>query len=93
MKSFHTLGHVESSSALILFFIAMPLKYLMDAPEAVTLVGTIHGALFLIYVIAAGLIGMKQQWGLKLILLSWILACFPLGPVIFEKKFSPKLGA
>ena len=40
------LGVVEGTSTLILFGIAMPLKYLAGMPMAVTVVGSIHGALF-----------------------------------------------
>ncbi|MDY3557118.1 DUF3817 domain-containing protein [Gemmata sp. JC717] len=46
-------GLVEGVSALILFFIAMPLKYLSGMPElgkeVVYWVGAAHGALFMGY--------------------------------------------
>lgn len=34
---------------LLLFLVAMPLKYVADTPLAVSIVGPIHGAAFLIY--------------------------------------------
>lgn len=40
---------IEGVTLLLLFLVAMPLKYMMDTPLAVTIVGPIHGAAFLIY--------------------------------------------
>ena len=36
-------GYLEGISAICLFFIAMPMKYFYGLPEAVTVVGSIHG--------------------------------------------------
>lgn len=38
---------LEGGSLILLFCIAMPLKYMADLPVAVKIVGPIHGALFL----------------------------------------------
>ena len=40
---------IEGVTLLLLFLVAMPLKYMADTPLAVTIVGPIHGAAFLIY--------------------------------------------
>ena len=40
------LSIVEGTSTLLLFGIAMPLKYLADMPLAVRIVGSLHGLLF-----------------------------------------------
>ena len=40
---------IEGASLLLLFLGAMPLKYVADTPLAVSIVGPIHGAAFLIY--------------------------------------------
>ena len=43
------MGFIEGMSLLILLFIAMPLKYWADYPMAVTIVGSVHGGLFILY--------------------------------------------
>ena len=47
----------------------MPLKYLSDMPRAVTVVGTVHGFLFILYMLALGqtMIKLKHSlgWGAK----------------------------
>ncbi len=42
------LGMIEGISTLLLFFVAMPLKYMADMPMAVTLFGSVHGVLFML---------------------------------------------
>jgi integral membrane protein len=48
---FRLIALTEGVSFLILLFIAMPMKYLWHNPSAVRTVGSIHGALFVLYVL------------------------------------------
>ncbi len=41
---------LEALTLLALFGIAMPLKYLADVPQAVSVVGPIHGLAFIVFV-------------------------------------------
>ena len=52
LNALRVLSIVEGVSTLLLFFIAMPLKYIAGMPMAVTVAGSIHGGLFTILVIA-----------------------------------------
>ena len=78
------IGLIEGVSSLLLFFVAMPLKYLNDMPRAVTVVGTIHGVLFILYMLALGqtMIQLKHSlgWAAKVL----IAAIFPFGPFFIE---------
>ena len=47
---FRTVAYWEGISYLVLLLIAMPLKYGLDLPLAVRIVGALHGGLFLAYV-------------------------------------------
>lgn len=47
LRRLRWLGIVEGCSTLLLFFVAMPLKYAADMPMAVTIVGSAHGFLFI----------------------------------------------
>lgn len=79
----HT-GIVEGISSLLLFFVAMPLKYFADKPEAVSIVGSIHGFLFVIYVgaliWAAFILKRPLGWSVKI----FIAAIIPFGPFVIE---------
>jgi integral membrane protein len=79
------LSLIEGCSTLVLFLIAMPLKYLAGMPLAVTIVGTIHGALFL-GVVVLFLIAIKRvPLGTRLGLAGMIGAVFPFGPFIVDR--------
>jgi integral membrane protein len=45
----HRVGVLEGVSYLILLGVAMPLKYIMDIPDAVRWTGQIHGILFVTF--------------------------------------------
>ena len=49
-QAFLHIARWEGLSCIVLFFVAMPLKYLADMPEVVTQVGRIHGGLFCLYI-------------------------------------------
>jgi integral membrane protein len=53
LARFRFLAYVEGWSFLILLLIAMPLKYLAEMPLPVRVVGSVHGGLFVLYVISA----------------------------------------
>jgi integral membrane protein len=78
------MGIVEGTSTLVLFFIAMPLKYLADMPLAVTIAGSIHGVLFILY--AVMLLVAKSRVPLSTNLVVWGLvgAIVPFGPFIVD---------
>ena len=42
---------IEGISTLVLFFVAMPMKYFAGRPEWVSVVGPIHGLLFVVLVL------------------------------------------
>jgi integral membrane protein len=86
LRRLRTLSLIEGWSTLILFFIAMPVKYLMDIPEAVSWPGRIHGGLFVMLVIAA-LIGIKAiPMSGRLSFLLIVAAIFPFGPFLMDRK-------
>lgn len=78
------IGILEGCSTLLLFFVAMPLKYKFDMPEAVSVVGMGHGILFLLYVLAAILAMLDRGWGFGRLLVVWIAAVIPFGPFVIE---------
>lgn len=56
------IAFVEGVSFLILLFVAMPMKYLYEQPQAVRTVGTIHGLLFVAYVLLVFLTKVEHRW-------------------------------
>ncbi len=84
---FKWLGRLEGSSLLILLFIAMPIKYLAGHPEAVRVVGAIHGALFILYVLSAIAMAVALPWRKTTLILCLIFSSVPFGTFYFERKY------
>lgn len=86
LKRLRTLGIIEGVSTLVLFGVAMPLKYLAGVPMAVTVVGAIHGLLFTALA-AMFLFGMKRiPISRKLAAAGIVAAIFPFGPFIMHGR-------
>ncbi|WP_196892795.1 DUF3817 domain-containing protein [Aureivirga marina] len=86
LKIFRSISIMEGFSAIILFFIAMPIKYIMGHEEPVKYVGWIHGLLFSIYVIVALYIGYKVKWDFKTLFYVMAASIFPFGTFVMDKK-------
>ncbi len=79
------LGILEGVSFLLLMFVAMPLKYVFRQPEAVRVVGSLHGALFVAYVLAAVFVAFKMRWKLTRVVLALAASVLPFGPFLVDK--------
>ncbi len=78
------IGFCEGISTLVLFCIAMPLKYLANIPDAVLVVGSIHGVLFTIYAVAILYVWYHYRWSFFRAATAAIAAIVPLGPFVFD---------
>lgn len=68
LELFRRVALIEGVTTLVLFFVAMPAKYLAGQPALVPPVGWIHGIAFIAYV---GLMG-PALWGRGLSPLGWV---------------------
>ena len=86
------LGALEGISLLLLLFIAVPLKYIFGIAEATKLIGTIHGALFLLFIFNALSVGVEQNWKFKETTWKVLLACIiPFGTFYIDRKILSKI--
>jgi integral membrane protein len=81
-----TIGFLEGISFLVLIGIAMPLKYAAGRPEAVSVVGAVHGALFVLYVLAVAHVMFVRRWSIERALVAVIAAVVPFGPFVFDRS-------
>ena len=63
------LAILESSSLLLLLFISMPLKQLYEITLLTSIIGSIHGILFLLFVIST--INITIEYNLKFKKTTW----------------------
>ncbi|WP_309026358.1 DUF3817 domain-containing protein [Pelagicoccus enzymogenes] len=83
----------EGVSTVILFGIAMPLKYLADMPAAVTYVGWVHGLLFMLYVGFLALAAVKLGWAIKRVAIFFVASLVPLAPFFVERSLRREAAA
>ncbi len=90
IPAFRVSGWLEGGSYLLLLLVAMPLKYVWDMPEAVSIVGMAHGVLFILYCGMALLLVRTHGWSFRKLLYAWIAALLPFGPFVFDAKYLHK---
>jgi integral membrane protein len=84
MKSFRIVAYAEGVSFLVLLGIAMPLKYAYGMPQAVKIVGMVHGVLFLAYIGFLAWLASENSWPLKRVIFGFIASVLPFGPFVFD---------
>jgi integral membrane protein len=92
LQRLRRLGTVEGVSTLVLFGIAMPLKYLAGVPMAVTVVGSVHGFLFLALVTMFVLGTRRIPISKGMAAAGIVAAVVPFGPFVMDRKLG-RLGA
>ncbi|TDS64996.1 DUF3817 domain-containing protein [Myroides indicus] len=86
LKLFKNVALLEGISLLVLLFIAMPLKYFLDQPGAVRIVGMAHGILFVIYIVMATVLKIDEKWSFKKYAIICAASVLPFGTFIMEYK-------
>ena len=79
-------GIAEGISFLLLLGIAMPLKYVLKQPMAVTIVGWAHGILFVAFLFLAWEVKTDRNKSWKWFALAFLAAILPTGTFFFDKK-------
>ncbi len=83
-------GFVEGWSFLVLLLVAMPLKYALDLPTPVKVVGSAHGGLFVLYGLAVLEVAARRNFGGALRTLGFVAAAavasvVPLGTFALDR--------
>ncbi|HEY0030810.1 MAG TPA: DUF3817 domain-containing protein [Bacteroidia bacterium] len=83
-------GFAEGISFLLLLGIAMPLKYMMDMPQPVRVIGMIHGVLFVAFCILLLKATIQYKWPLKIAVIGFLLSFLPFGTFFLDKVLKNK---
>jgi len=93
LRMFRRVALAEGTSLLVLLFIAMPIKYFMGIPEAVKVVGWIHGLLFMLYVGVLIFLQVTQRWSFVFFVGAFLASIIPFGTFILDKQLRKKEDA
>jgi integral membrane protein len=79
-------GLIEGVSFILLVGIAMPLKYVWGQPRAVSMVGMLHGLLFVLFCAALARAMWVGGWPLSRGALVFVAALLPFGPFVIDRR-------
>ncbi|MFC7680938.1 MFS transporter [Paenibacillus sp. GCM10028914] len=79
-------GLLDGISLLVLLGIAMPLKYMGGIDQAVSIAGSIHGAIFIVYALAILYAAFRVEWSFLWSIAAIAAAFIPLGNFVLDWK-------
>ncbi|MFN8238387.1 MAG: DUF3817 domain-containing protein [Chitinophagales bacterium] len=85
IRNFLLVGKIEGYSFLVLLFIAMPLKYAADLPIAVRIVGSLHGILFIAFMITIFNAVKKERLSTESAAYAFLLSLIPFGTFFLNR--------
>lgn len=65
LTRYRIMAYIVGTMLILLFFVAMPLKYFADNETMVAIVGPVHGFLYVFYLAAAFDVARRSGWALK----------------------------
>ena len=91
-RYFPPVSLAEGVTFLLLLCVAMPLKYAANLPVAVMIMGTVHGLLFIAYVLLALDGRTRLGWTPKRFLWVLVMAVLPTGAFFAERSVKAELA-
>ena len=84
-RSLITLAIIEAGTLLALVGIAVPVKYLLGLPVLVTIIGPVHGAVFVLFIVATLIAWIRGMIDVLGVLRLGIGAMIPFGGLVNER--------
>lgn len=89
-KKFHWFRKIaiaEGVSFLVLLLVAMPLKYIASLPVAVTIAGSLHGLLFILFMILAREVQTDYNKDFRWLGKAFLASIIPAGTFIMDRQW------
>lgn len=80
------IGYCEGISFLLLLGVAMPLKYGMGIKSPTLIIGSLHGLLFILYVIVLARARTILNWTPGRLRCGLLASVLPFGPFVFDAR-------
>lgn len=93
LRIFQQIALWEAISTIILFFVAMPLKYLAGIKEAVSVAGSIHGFLVVLFVILLILCWNEYKWPVKRVATYFVVSLIPVVSFWVERDLKKQIAS
>jgi integral membrane protein len=87
LKLFKLIAVLEGISSILLFFFAMPMKYIMKNKQFMPPIGMGHGILFLGFIAFTIYFAFVKKWTSQKVLLFFFFSLIPCGTFYIDKKY------
>lgn len=79
MSRLRVAGLVEGCTLLLLLGVAVPLKHLAGLPSATTIIGPVHGLVFILYVVLLIEEAVAEAWPKRDVVRAFLACLLPFG--------------
>lgn len=86
LTRYRIMAWVTGVLLLVLVFVAMPLKYVGGEERLVSIVGVMHGWLYLAYLVTAFLLAYRLRWPVSRTLLVLLAGTVPFMSFVAERR-------
>jgi integral membrane protein len=93
LQRYRVMANVVGVLLILLVVIAVPLKYLADIPEPVTVLGTAHGWLYALFFLSAIDLALRAKWSLKGAVVAIVCGTIPFLSFVAERTVTRKMRA
>jgi integral membrane protein len=93
LQRYRVMATVVGVLLVLLFVVALPLKYLAGIPEPVTVLGTAHGWLYALFFLSAVDLALRAKWSLKGAVVALVLGTIPFLSFVGERAVTQKMRA
>jgi integral membrane protein len=83
---------LEGVSLILLIFVAVPIKYFYGSDQVTKMLGPVHGALFLVFVLNTMSVAIQYRWNFRNRTWKVLVACLvPFGTFYIDRTILKKL--
>lgn len=91
LRNYRVIAWVTGIGLLVLVLVAMPLKYFAGSPGLVSVVGMLHGFLYMIYIVLALLLAERCRWRPLDALVVLAAGTIPFASFIAERRVTNRV--
>lgn len=86
LKLFKLVAILEGISSILLFFFAMPMKYILKNKTFMPPIGMLHGILFIGFIMLTLFFAVQKKWTSQKVLMFFFFSILPCGTFYLDKK-------
>jgi integral membrane protein len=93
LQRYRVMANVVGVLLVLLFVVAVPLKYWAEMPTPVTVLGTAHGWLYALFFLSAVDLALRAKWSLRGAVLIVLAGTVPFLSFVAEHTVTRKMRA